>query len=232
MLDIKVIASGSSGNCYLINDGASRLLLDCGIPYKDIVRGCSYNMDICACLVSHTHSDHAKAVKEMLNNGVTVVGNKELSEAFGVKLVEPNRTALCGTFYFTPFNVPHCNTDGTDCENYGYLLHSKATNENLLFATDCAYIPHRFKDISYALIEVNYEMALMPEEYAESVENRRFKSHHALETAVDFLNGMDKSRLKAVYAIHGSRNRSDPERTKTAIEEAVGKEVDIYVCQG
>lgn len=35
-MQIQVISSGSKGNCYRISDGSTSLLLDCGIPLKQI----------------------------------------------------------------------------------------------------------------------------------------------------------------------------------------------------
>lgn len=67
MIDIKVLASGSKGNCYLIDNGETKLLLDAGIPFNQIQIGCDFHVsDISGCLVSHRHGDHAKAIKDLL----------------------------------------------------------------------------------------------------------------------------------------------------------------------
>lgn len=55
-MKIKVIASGSKGNCYLIDDGETKLLIECGIPFKQIQIGCDFKLSsVAACLVSHEH---------------------------------------------------------------------------------------------------------------------------------------------------------------------------------
>lgn len=35
-MDIQVLASSSRGNCYRIDDGTTPILLECGIPFKDL----------------------------------------------------------------------------------------------------------------------------------------------------------------------------------------------------
>ena len=57
---IKVIATGSTGNSYLIEANPNeRLLIECGIPYKRILEGLDYNISgIQGCLISHEHKDH------------------------------------------------------------------------------------------------------------------------------------------------------------------------------
>lgn len=68
---IKVLASGSKGNCYLIETSKEILILECGIAWKDIV--CKLNFDlskVVGCLISHEHKDHCKDIKHILNNGI------------------------------------------------------------------------------------------------------------------------------------------------------------------
>mgnify|MGYP002524215013 CR=1 FL=1 len=66
-MDIKIFASGSSGNCYQINDGKTSLLLECGIPKQRILSAIGYDIGkISGVLISHEHGDHAKAAKDMM----------------------------------------------------------------------------------------------------------------------------------------------------------------------
>lgn len=55
-INITSLASGSSGNCYLVTDGSTPLLLECGIPIALIKKGCGFNVHgMKACLISHGH---------------------------------------------------------------------------------------------------------------------------------------------------------------------------------
>ena len=45
MNTLKVINSGSSGNCYtLTSNSGETLILDCGIPIKEIKKGLNWNI--------------------------------------------------------------------------------------------------------------------------------------------------------------------------------------------
>jgi len=56
MIDIKVIGSGSSGNCYLANFNGTQILLECGLPFKVIQKALNFKLSsIEACLVTHEH---------------------------------------------------------------------------------------------------------------------------------------------------------------------------------
>lgn len=54
-MNIKVIGSGSSGNSYLINDGNTALLIECGLPISKIKKGVDFSTAIAGCLISHSH---------------------------------------------------------------------------------------------------------------------------------------------------------------------------------
>ena len=57
MNTLKVINSGSSGNCYdLTSNIGETLILDCGIPIKEIKKGLDWNIrGIRGMIISHAH---------------------------------------------------------------------------------------------------------------------------------------------------------------------------------
>jgi len=56
MIDVRVLASGSSGNCIYLSGGKSNLLLEAGIPFKQIQRSLNFKTsDLAGVLVSHEH---------------------------------------------------------------------------------------------------------------------------------------------------------------------------------
>lgn len=54
---LKTVATGSSGNCHLlIADSGETLILDCGVPIKDIKKGLDWNIrSVSGVIVSHSH---------------------------------------------------------------------------------------------------------------------------------------------------------------------------------
>lgn len=54
-MDIKILASGSNGNCYKISTKDTSILLECGIKYQNIERGLNYDVGVTGCLISHSH---------------------------------------------------------------------------------------------------------------------------------------------------------------------------------
>lgn len=65
------------------------------------------------------------------------------------------------------------------------------------------------------------------DDYVASVEKRRFRSHMSLDTAIEFLNNQDLSNVKAIYALHLSKERAERNIVKKELQRATGKEVII-----
>ena len=55
-LQIEVLGSSSSGNAYIVSDGDSSLLLECGLPIKELQTKSNFRMtQMAGCLISHLH---------------------------------------------------------------------------------------------------------------------------------------------------------------------------------
>jgi len=55
-MNIKIIASGSTGNCYIIDDSKTKIMIECGIPIRNIREKGGFTVhENHACLISHEH---------------------------------------------------------------------------------------------------------------------------------------------------------------------------------
>jgi len=66
MLRARVLASSSAGNATVLEDGDRRILLDAGLPYREIQRALEHRVSsLDTVLVTHEHQDHARAALEL-----------------------------------------------------------------------------------------------------------------------------------------------------------------------
>ena len=227
-MDIKIIASGSSGNAYLIGDGKTRLLLDAGIPFKRIQIGCGFRTSsIDACLVTHRHGDHAAAIPKLLQRGLTVYSNADVAGLYpGVQHVETRREFRVGTFRILPFEAEH------DVPCYGYQVTSEETGEKLVYITDSAYVRYTFTGLTHIMVEANYAQEIMIENVRDervplSLAARVMETHMSIETLLDLLRSNDMSKVRQIYLLHLSDNNSDAEAFKRQVQQETGAEVYI-----
>lgn len=232
-MDVKVIASGSRGNCYRISDGVTPVLLECGLPIKQIRQGLGFGLtEVAACLVSHEHQDHAKAVADVLRAGVEVYTSPGTIKALGLehhrlRPVRAKETFKVGTWTVRAFETQH---DAQ--EPLGFLLHSRASNERLLYATDTYYIRYKFPGLTHIMVECNYAADILEANVKrgsvpEVLKKRLLTSHFSLDNVKEFLKANDLSQVREIWLLHLSDGNSDAERFKKEIMEVVGRPVYI-----
>lgn len=232
-MNIQILASGSSGNCYRIGDGKTSLLLECGIPFKEIQKGLNFKLyEIDACLVTHEHMDHAKSVMELLKSGIEVCMSTGTAitfkhDYFKVTAIRPLEQFKIGTFDILPFDTQH-----DAAEPLGFILYSRVTKEKLLFATDTYYVKYRFESLNYIMVECNYSIDILRVNsevgrLTLALKNRLLQSHFELSNVKKFLQSNDLSKVKEIYLLHLSDGNSDEKRFKREIQELTGKPVII-----
>lgn len=231
-MDIKVLASGSKGNCYMVDNGKTPLLLECGIKFKDIQRGLNFQVaKLAGCLISHEHGDHSKAAGDLMRAGIRCYmsqGTQEMLKLSGhyVKTIEAGRKFFVGSWAVLPFGVQH---DAR--EPLGFLL-ANQTGEKLLYATDTYYLRFRFQGLTHIMLEVNYSADILRENVSSGalppvMQNRIVRSHMGLETALEMLRANDLSSVREIHLLHLSDGNADAERFKREIQELTGKPVYI-----
>jgi len=230
-MDIEAFASSSAGNCYHITDGKTRLLLDAGISYKEIQRRLNFKVSAMAgVLVTHEHMDHAKAVKDLMKNGIDCYMSAGTADVLGItghrlKVVRAKRQFQLGTWTILPFDVQH-----DTLEPLGFLLASGS--EKLLYATDTYYLKYQFSGLTHLLIECNHSYEIIRAKADSGTlpleqKNRLMRSHFSLENLKKFLLSNDLSRVQEIWLIHLSDRNSDAAQFKREIQELTGKLVII-----
>ncbi len=233
MLEVRALASSSAGNAYLIQDGRSPLLLDCGLSYRELQRATGYKLTgLAGCLITHEHMDHAKAAPDLTRAGVDVYASRGTIEALGLsghrlKIVRPLEQFSLGSWTVLPFDAVH-----DAAEPLGFLLASGAGR--LLYLTDSAYCRYRFRSLTHILIECNHAADILQanvESGAVPVAMRRrvMRSHMSLSTVKGFLGANDLSQVREIHLIHLSDGNSDAERFKNEIQALTGK--PVYVAE-
>lgn len=227
-MKIDVYASGSGGNCYRLSDGATTILLECGIPCKQIMKKIRFEIrSIAGVLLTHNHMDHAKAAKDLAGFGIDIYSGEGTFKALGLsgyhfKVVRALQSFDIGTLNILPFDVQHDVP-----EPLGYLITSRATGERLLFFTDTYYIKYRFPSVDILMGEVNYSLDTIDKDICQSRRNRLMESHMSLEHFKEFLKANDLSKLKRIYLLHLSDDNSSEELFKREIQKFTGAEVTV-----
>lgn len=233
-MEIASLASSSAGNCYRISDGSTILLLEAGIPIQKIKQGLNYKLsEVHGCLISHSHGDHCKAVKDLLKAGVDVYATDETMSTIGVNddhranAISIHKQFTINTFIIKAFETQH------DClGSVGFLIYSKVTREKLVYITDSFYVRYRFKGLTHIMVECNYAADILQANVnngslPEAQRTRLMQSHFSLEHVKQFLRANDLSRVHEIYLIHLSAGNSDTVRFKRDIQAVTGKRVIV-----
>ncbi len=227
MLDFQSYASSSKGNLNTLTDGKTHIMLDCGLPWKQIQKALSFKTsEFSAICLSHSHSDHSKGIADAVKTGQDVYLLPETRVALGlsghrIHEIETFHQFRIGTFQVKAFPLKH------DVPSCGFLF-VNSKGERAVYITDTPYSPFRFHHLQIIAIECNYSLGLLKANTSSSTLRRSIiQNHFALETVVDFMKATDLSQVEKIVLLHMSDNNSDARMFKRTIQETTGKMVQL-----
>jgi len=173
-MNVTVLASGSGGNVTYFESGTTKLLIDCGITYRQIIQRLStHNLDLTnldGILITHEHSDHIKGLDVTLKRHDTtffltkdtflgmhnrVRDNLNTNQAF---FIDPFQAITIGDVIVTPISISHDASDAV-----GYVI--EAEGKKLVYVTDIGYLPQRdhelFEGADIYIFESNYDVTML-----------------------------------------------------------------------
>lgn len=228
-MELKVLGSGSSGNCYILENENEALIIEAGLPFMEVKKALDFNVrKINMAIITHIHSDHHQYLVQYMRYGIPAW------EPF--KIMQGNMMA-CGkeSFVIRAFENRdksgrwlHNNGDGSECPCVGFYI-THPDMGSLVYATDTEYVRWQFKDVNHIMVEANYDMQFVNRE--EPNYEHRLRGHMSLPTALDFIQTNDNPALRNVVLIHLSDKSADSALFKQKTEETIKYGADIYVAE-
>lgn len=228
--------SSSAGNCYWVeldreNDEPVKLLIEAGIPYRDIVRRAASNglnlLDLDAVLITHEHQDHARSAKALADRGLKVYGNADVCSGIREELQPNTLKVIAPDTYVVPFEVEH-----DAFMPLGYVIYTGL--EKILFVADCKFWKADLsgQQFDYVIIEANYDGRLLHFAYENAKEEmkyeeaarykRVFNAHMSLNNCIKALQKMDLIKCKAIFLIHLSDRNARELYFKEEVQRIIG----------
>lgn len=232
-MNIQVIGSSSAGNCYVVSEGSSKIMIEAGVSWKRVKEALDFKThELEFVLSAHRHADHSKYLKDAVGAGINCYMNADTAEARGlsghrVNIIEPGKRYVIGDWQIRTFAAVH------DVPCLGFLIQSPQ-GERLVYLSDSSYSPFTFRNINYWMVEINFcketldanvKNGSVPVEH----KNRLLRFHLSLETAVDLFKANDLSHTKQIILLHLSEGNSDEALIKKTIQQITGK--PVYIAQ-
>ena len=210
-MQFNIIGTGSSGNCFLINDD---LMIDAGMPYskiKDYVKNVKY------VLLTHIHGDHYNpaTIRKLIVDidPIFICGDfledelLKIADNDKIIAVEENKVYELNNYKISPVSLYH------DVKNFGYRImhngykHFHATDTSTLEGIEA-------KNYDSASIECNHDRNKALELIEEAKINGEFShlqgainSHLSVDKTIQFCK---ENHIKKLYPVHiGSSTKKE-----------------------
>jgi len=227
MIDISIIASGSNGNSYLVENKDTSILVDAGKSGKEIqarMNRLGKNIEnVDAILVSHEHTDHTKGIgilSRRFNIPVIITKSTYNHCAFNLgKLHEKKFFRKDTKFKIKDIDIQPIETmhDASDATGFAF----KSKDKRFAIITDTGIVTPHIKDIIRKVdgvaLESNYDIEMLINgPYPHYLKNRILSDYGHLSNieCAQLIKNYQSDKLKTVMLSHLSGNNNSPEKAK------------------
>lgn len=236
-MNLSVLASGSKGNCILVRDEQTSLLVDIGIStrrLKQELAKLQMNVeDIDGVLLTHEHIDHVRGLKTLSKRYKLPIYTRSatfraLSCLSDIPLeccnVLPNDNLALGNFMINSFAISHDAVDPV-----GYCIYNTVQRQKFTIATDLGYVSktveQALENSTAIVLEANHDLNLLQSgPYPWNLKKRILgpKGHLANKVAAEAINRL-RSKPEQVVLAHLSDKNNTPQIALNTISQSLAK---------
>jgi phosphoribosyl 1,2-cyclic phosphodiesterase len=255
---ISILASGSTGNCTLLETEHTTLLVDAGLGRREMLRrfealGRARPERVEAILVTHEHSDHSSGLAQLARDWncpayLTEPTHREIVKMYAddaekpgrkgkierVEHIRPGVRLAIGDIEVIPFSIPH---DAMDPVGFAFLTNGT----KVAIVTDLGYMPelvkHHLREADFLILESNHDLEMLKVgPYPWYIKQRVMsRTGHLSNTVVsDFLADPEVFDGRARYLVlaHLSEQNNTPDLARLSAEEALGRRPELFAYRG
>ena len=238
-MKIKVLASGSKGNCSLIETASTRFLIDIGITYQRLKRELekmNLNLnDIEAILLTHAHNDHTSGLKVLLKHTTfKIYTNKDIIKELTTDIDKERIELYDSIMHLNNTELTIFKTSHDAKGSVGFLITDDKSS--LVYITDTGYLNRKYfplltnKNIYY--IESNHdEKMLMDGPYPYYLKQRILsdEGHLSNDRTAKYLKKLVGDDTKYIILAHLSEHNNKEEIAYNTSREVLKDREDIKI---
>lgn len=217
MIDFEVFGFWKFGNCYLLPSETEMLVLDCGLPIREITKGLNWDISkVVGVLCTHTRLGHAKSVKDFEN--------------MGIKVWKPfSGSNLTDHMEFSSFSVQCFPLSHNGNPNFGFYINTGG--HKILYLTDYKYCRFNFKGlaVNHILCECNSQKELAKRDFPNY--EHRIRGHSSLDYCKRFISENKTNALRRVILCHMGAEMTIAEECLAEVQKVVVEGVNVVVAR-
>jgi phosphoribosyl 1,2-cyclic phosphodiesterase len=239
MLSFTSIASGSNGNCYYIGTSQEGVLIDAGIPARQILQRMN-NLGLTPAtlkgiFITHEHTDHIKGVENFsqtfdLPVYLTAKTARSLSLSLpieNIRIINKESTTSFDALSVISFPKLH---DASDPVSFRVTCSGYTISVLTDIGFPCEHVIHSVEESDILFIESNYEESLLMEgDYPEFLKKRITgrNGHLSNLDAARLVYKYATPRLKYLFLSHLSENNNSGAYARGMMNQALDKREDL-----
>lgn len=219
-----LLASGSKGNCCIIKDENTNIIIDCGSTKKYLTQ-CFERLkyDVTktdALFVTHTHSDHISQLKMFNDINTYARCNLETDNFYALS---PFKKIQINTLTVQEIPLSH---DSNICS--GYVIQNET--HKLVYITDTGYIKQEYfpylENADYYIFESNHDIETLMRTRRPMYVKQRIvgdEGHLCNEDSAFILSNLIGENTKEIILAHISEEGNTKEKAMGVLEETLSR---------
>lgn len=231
MFEVHVLASGSDGNCTVIQFDDEAVMIDAGVSFRKIE---SYmNQEgvdpkiVKALLITHEHSDHIQGAGPTARKlGIPVYCNKPTFEASCLGKVDYREIVTSCPFTIGGMNITPLPTSHNAIEPNAFLV--EEDGRRALLATDTGKmtfpVEHALSESDIAVVESNYNNKMLVEGPYPAYLKKLIGSDQGHLSNVDCAAALKRTMnpKRQIFLAHLSKTNNTPDTAREEVASLTG----------